>query len=344
MERFWSIHPQGHRSVHRRRAAAAAATVVGLTASAPAAAATLHVETTGTDSATCGAVATPCASPARAVANAVSGDSVRIGAGTFPVTTAIVVNTKDLDIGGAGSGATILDGQDTTTLGSNGMLQFGSSGNPQPLRTQVVHDLGFRNVGRNGTAASIRRFSIVARNRVALTVRDVAIAGSDDARDSGVDSSNNSGTILVERLTTTTFSGNSVLLERHTGPVTVRDSDFGSSAGDYGVFAYSWGATFPVSGRFAITDNVFRGANGIGVWAPFTGLADAGFRGGFEIARNRFDSTATTGNAIGVTNYSTAAAAGSTTWRSTTTTSAAPGPAPRSTWSAGRRRRASPRT
>ncbi len=51
---------------------------------AMAAGSTIHVETTGTDTPTCGSTATPCATiPYAFNVRAASGDTIEVGAGTF---------------------------------------------------------------------------------------------------------------------------------------------------------------------------------------------------------------------------------------------------------------------
>ena len=64
---------------------------------------TVNVTVGGTDSSTCGAPVTPCATIDRAVANAANGDTVQFGPGVFNITAATVF-TKTLTYRGAQAG------------------------------------------------------------------------------------------------------------------------------------------------------------------------------------------------------------------------------------------------
>lgn len=294
----------------RRRVTLGAVAVCGLLVfAAPSAAATLTVSTTGTDSAACGPVGGPCASLAQAVTNASSGDSIIIGAGTFPV-RGIAITAKSLDIGGAGVGQTILDGGNVTNSGQNGMLRFNPSSG---TRTQRVHDLSFVRVARS--SATARRFAIVAQPQggpvagraVDLTVEDVSIAGSGaGAIETGIYSAVNTGSVVVRRANIANFAGNTVLLERQLGPVTIADSTLRTVTNDFGIYDFTYSGAM-ADGRRTISGNTFSGAAGIGVAAGFAGTIDAAFRGGYDIAGNQIGST---GTGISVSNASVNATGG----------------------------------
>lgn len=71
---------------------------------------TRYVATNGQDSNACTSSGSPCKSLSYAVSQAVTGDTISIGAGTFPSTNNIEVNVaKNLVISGAGSSQTIID-------------------------------------------------------------------------------------------------------------------------------------------------------------------------------------------------------------------------------------------
>lgn len=81
--------------------------VAGLCGAGPAAGATLHVATNGTDGATCGGVATPCRSIGQAVANAASGDRILVQPGRYDavhVDKTVTVRSSN------GAGVTVVDG------------------------------------------------------------------------------------------------------------------------------------------------------------------------------------------------------------------------------------------
>src|SRR6478609_3876292 len=93
---------------------------------AGASAATLQVDTAGTDSPTCGPV-TPCLTVQQAVTNSATNDTIQIGAGTFTIKN-ITVGNKSLVINGAGAGATIIDGDDATDAAAQGAFRFNGNG------------------------------------------------------------------------------------------------------------------------------------------------------------------------------------------------------------------------
>lgn len=285
------------------RAALLAAAALSLSAASAASAATVHVETAGADGPACGPVATPCASLATAVANAASGDEIAIGAGTFP-TGGVVVGAKSLAINGAGEGQTFLDGEDATNLTSDGMLRFNGNGTSSSVR-----DLSFVRVARR-PPMSARRFSIAALpgtgNSVDVTVERVTIVGSADI-ETGIYSANNGGTLVVRDSTVSNFAGNTILLERHTGPATIDGNTLTTAIANSGIFVFTYSAAV-VTGAQTFTGNTITSpGSGLAVQSGFTGTTDAAFTGGMTIAGNRIDSQ---GTGVGVANVSAVADGG----------------------------------
>src|SRR5271154_4155182 len=102
-------------SLHLHATGPAFATLlVALTFAAPAAAAPLFVDSTGTDAANdCLAQAAPCQTIGRAVSQSSPGDTIHIAAGTYDEAVAA---TTDLSFVGAGT-----DGADKTLIDSTGL-------------------------------------------------------------------------------------------------------------------------------------------------------------------------------------------------------------------------------
>lgn len=284
----------------RARLALAASALTILAAPANAGAATIHVETDGTDSTTCGSAASACKTVARGITNAVSGDTIAIGEGTFPVATTIQVTTKSLTIEGAGESRTKIDGEHSTSFGNNGTFRFTSHGTRQAIR-----DLTFVRTGR-GPAATARAYGIIAQPQgtgsgVDLLVEHVTFEGS--ARDENpFTSNNNPGDVLLDDFTSTDVSGNSILLGRHTGSFTIRNSHLETKSTDagYAYYDYSWGGVaWHVTGSRVIENTTFTSTAGIGILAGFSGLAPAAYLGGATIRGNTFRSPSPT--AVGVT-------------------------------------------
>ncbi len=101
----------------------------------------VHVSPSGTDSSTCGAAASPCASIGQAVANAAPGATVKVGSGTYHE---MVTINKRLKLKGVGSAAIDASNQ------INGVLVQGP-----PASGSVVQGLTVENAIGEGILASI---------------------------------------------------------------------------------------------------------------------------------------------------------------------------------------------
>lgn len=270
-------------------------------------AATVHVDTAGNDDATCGAEASPCLSVAQGVTNAASGDTVRVGAGTFPVSN-INIGTKDLVISGVGATDTVLDGEDATDLSSGGMLRFHGTG----TTTATVRDLTMKRAGVPASGgAHIAIFAVPpVGSKVNLTITHVRINGTSGS-DASIYSFHNAGTVHIDHLDAVDIAGNAVLLERHTGAAILKHSKIASVSSDTAIFAMNYKEPEPVTGKLTITHNVIDAANGVGISSGLGSSVAVPFSGGVEISRNIFHPTAATSNVISATNASPDANGGS---------------------------------
>jgi hypothetical protein len=266
---------------------------------APVHAAVVHVSTSGGDAAGCGSQSAPCKTLSHAVSVAASGDEVRLGAGTFPVPDTITV-TKSLTLRGSGSADTVLDGLESSYSGT-GMLRFATADTHATVQ-------GLRIV-RAGHGSNGRVYGILVKGGsssapgpgIDATVRDVAFIGSGTAPTYAVWLYQNAGSAVVEGLTTTGVTGNSVLLERQIGPVTVTDSQLEAAAGstDAQIYDFSYGgATWDVRHSHTFSGNSLRGLGGLGVSAGTAGQASSDFTGTIAIRSNTIATAA--GGSYGV--------------------------------------------
>jgi hypothetical protein len=278
---------------------------------AAALAADLHVTTSGVDSPTCGSdlvlpADNACATIAQANTNAVSGDTVKVGAGTFNQTTCVTI-TKNLTIEGAGTGVTTLDGLGATGMSCNGMLR------PNGNNTTIsISDITFTRLARgpsSSTAFAIFAEPSVSYGKVNVNVADVEVIGTGTASGtspSGFSSTNNLGDVTVDNLDWPSASGNTIMLQNHAGGALIENSTITQSSTSIAIFDYSWGGGLKtVTGDHVFRDNTINGTTGIYVNAGFSytpSLAPSSYLGEVKIEGNTFNSTASTAYAVRVAN------------------------------------------
>ncbi|MGH2958883.1 MAG: hypothetical protein ACRDKE_04715 [Solirubrobacterales bacterium] len=269
-------------------------------------AATVHVETSGSDDSACGASSAPCETVAQGVTNASSGDTVSIGSGTFSVTN-INIGAKDLEITGASRSSTILDGENSTNLSSGGMLRFAGTG----TTTATVRDLTMRNAGRPASGGvHIAIFAVPpVGSAVNLTVSSVTVRGSNDT-DSAIYSFHNAGTLDVDHLDAGDIAGNAILLERHTGAATISRSKIVTTNSDTAIFAMNYSEPTPVTGKLTIAQNVIDASNAVGISSGLGSAPAVPFNAGVEISNNLLRPDSATTNLISASNASPDAGGG----------------------------------
>lgn len=269
-----------------------------LLAAVPASAETVNVDLTGADSAACGQPASPCLSVAQGVANAASGDTVDIHAGTFPMANSISVPaTKGITIKGAGQGLTTLDGQNLTTLSSDGMFAF--RGSPGVTSSQTLH--GFTVVGMGRKPAATYPIGISAQlggnGAVNIDAYDLTFTGGATGKNGiALYTSGNAGGVGLRNSTITNLAGNNVLIEQHPGPVTITKNTIVPPATSLAapIYAFTFRASptsafdGTVTGRYEISDNTITAPAGIAVIAGFQGKAGA-YSGPVDITGNTFN-------------------------------------------------------
>lgn len=298
-----SIRTDSHKRASYAWAIALAIVAFFAVAAQQAAAATLLVETTGTDSGTCGPNPEPaCATITQAVTNATDGDTIDIGVGTFvtPVNSGIVVTGKSLTIQGAGSGQTFVDGQSSSTYTAAGTFRFTGTD-----RTQTVRDLSIINPGRQVSASTFRYAFFLASTAppatgVNLTIENVEFEGPGAGTTAMfLETASNAGNVTIQNSTSTNVEGYHLLIQRNIGAVTVEDSVFTNTAtSTYNAIIdanFFLGAGWPTTGEHAYRGNTINAQRGISIQAGFFGLYPGRpFAAGVTIDGNTLNQYATT--------------------------------------------------
>lgn len=223
-------------------------------ATVPAAAATLTVCADGCDH----------TSVAAAVAAASDGDTIEVGPGTYSE-PAIVVD-KALDIVGAGSGSTIIDGG-AANLGVTGQLQ---------LRTQVGEDvtvtgLTIRNPVRGGTTVSVLAKSL-ANPGPDYVLDDVVIEGNGTGNEYGLWTENSTASLTFRNGSISGQNFNPVLIEEPRAATSILDSTIAAGVGGGGYFSMKPnpnGTGLDSTGTQLVRGNTFTGGANVTFFADF---------------------------------------------------------------------------
>lgn len=288
---------------------------------AAASAADVHVETTGTDSPTCGALATPCLTIAQATTNAVNGDTVRIGDGTFVITNVINPGNKSVEFVGNGPANTTVSGNDSTSFTQNGMFRFQYNGT-----TGAVKDLSITHMGKTSGGSS--RFGIWVQPSLPspalpsysadVVVDNVSIVGNTGvaASENGIYAASNAGSFSLTNSTLTDVMGNSILLEQQTGPATITDNTINRTGSSTGSVIFNMthanaanNQTYDVTGALDISRNTINASSGITVLAgwPYTsGFGPSAFLGGVTIGDNSINTGSGAGPGVALINATNA--------------------------------------
>lgn len=268
-----------------------ATVAVALVGAGMASAASVQVETTGTDAAGCGTAAAPCRTINYAVNTAAAaGDIVNVGPGTFVESPNGVQINKPLTLRGTGDGAerTTISGGLSTTAASRGTIAVTAAGDVT-VRNFTVTD--FVSVGTPSTSTA-NKLGIYTRPPTSgavprYTFRQVHLDGSAGAPGSGVyfyNRVNNSAEILFTGGSMCGQAGNGFLLEDSTRPTTIRNSTIcgGTLPGQWAYFnqmgANGGGAENPDDAPQVVEDNtVIRTGVGFMANPSYGHVAGLGF-------------------------------------------------------------------
>lgn len=305
------VNPEGQSSMKLLFAALGATLALACGAS-PALAADVHVETSGSDAPGCGSVGTPCLSIPYAVGTiAGDGDSVLIGAGTFPVTSNALIVDKSLTITGAGIDQTIIDGQNANTLTQAGMFRP-SVGGGTPRTVSFSNFTGI-NLARAGAATSgYLIFANAGHHTLDLNVTDVKVIGYGTGSpyySTAVSPQANYGDVHIDGLDVEQSSGNSIYFDRQKGDLIVENSTIEQASGVGSSAIHGWsfgGSSHDVTGDFIFRDNTIVGNSGIGIYTGYSyccgSVTPASYLGAVTIERNSFTATTASSGAITINN------------------------------------------
>ena len=277
-------------------------------------AADLHVETTGADSGICGPIGDPCATIAQATTNALSGDRVLIGTGTFSQTASINPGAKSIEYEGAGASNTIVTGNNSTTFPASGLFSFRSAGT-----TVAVRDLQV--TGFPGIAATGSRFGIWVQpnpanpaSAINATISDVRFVGLTSPPggvfENAVYAANNNGSVTIQDSVIADVMANSLLLENQRGAATVTGttitkSTSNSSAAIYDMLHQTGATNWDQTGLHSFTNNTISTGAAIAVvggFAPTNTLIADSFPIGVTISGNQIDTGTSAASAVTLVN------------------------------------------
>lgn len=243
----------------------------------------------GSDAGDCSVL--PCATINYAAAQALDGDTVRIGPGSFPLTTNVLIANKSLSVIGAGVDDTLIDGQNATLPGSaHGMFRITAS--VATPRDVAFTDFSVVNVAKIASGnAAYAIWANASNNTVNLSVEDVKVTGpAPDTTPAvtAVSVTNNNGDVLVDGLQQLAASGSGVVTAQQRGNLTVQNSNFEiiPTLSTWAVSATSSGAGADIPGDYTISDNSFSGVYGANVSTTSTAANPVNFSGQITVSGN----------------------------------------------------------
>ncbi len=289
---------------------------------ATASAADLYVETTGSDSPTCGtSIITACLTIAQASTNAASGDRVLIGSGTFVISQTINPGNKSIEYIGSGPANTTVSGNNSTSFPQNGMFRFQYNG-----RSGTVKDMTISNMGKTSGGSS--RFGVWVQpslpspvaitHAINATIDNVHFIGNTgvSASENAVYAAANAGTVTITNNVLDNVMGNSILLEQQMGTATITGNTISKPVSSSGaaVFDMTHANTantqaYNVTGKHTFSNNTITASAGINVLAgwPYSNLyGPSAYLGGVEIANNTINTTTSTAGAVALINATNA--------------------------------------
>lgn len=302
------------------RVALVAICLLGLAASS-AAATDRDVTTTGTDTGDCSSSA--CATIAYAVGQAVSGDRIVIGAGTFVQTNAIRPIAKSLDFVGAGPGNTVISGGDANNFATAGVFRLQYDGTTTSISDLTISHLPSVNSGSAGRFGIYLQPTLPSPATIAysadLEVDNVTFVGNTGApakSENAVYAAQNRGTVTITNSIVQDVIGNSLLFENQMGPASVTDSVISKPLSSTGAVIFDMlhanaanTQAYDQTGVHSFTGNTITASSGIAILAgwPYTsGFGPSAFPVGVTISGNSIDTDTGTGSAISLLNATAA--------------------------------------
>ncbi|MFT4049164.1 MAG: hypothetical protein QM648_04915 [Solirubrobacterales bacterium] len=287
-----------------------------------ASAANVYVETTGSDSGSCGAsVATACATIAQATTNAVSGDTVKIGAGTFTIGATINPLTKSISYVGSGPSSTTVSGNDSTSFAQNGMFRFQYNGTTGAVRDMTISHWGKTSSGTTRIAVWVQPSlpaPVALTHSIDLTVDNVHFIGNTGvtASENALYAAANAGSVTFTNNDLDDVIGNSVLLEQQMGAATISNNTIDKPLSSSGAAIFdmthanaSNTQAYNVTGKHTFDNNTINASAAINMLAgwPYTNsFGPSCYIGGIEIKGNTINTSTSSSAAFALINATNA--------------------------------------
>ena len=278
---------------------------------------------TGVDAGDCSV--SPCATIAYATGQAVSGDRVLIGNGTFVQTDAIRPVDKSVEYIGNGPANTVLTANGANSFLQAGMFRFQWNNRDYAVKNMTIQGLPSTNAG------SALRYAVYAQpthptpaptpstyglDLVFDNVQVIGNTGSPAKTEIAVYTAVSTGTASVTNSTITNVMGNSLLFEQQQGALTVSGNTIvkplSSSGAVVAVMAHADASNanpYNITGAQIFFIMMLRARAGVMVlagWPYTTGFGPSALLGGLTISGNSIDKTTSSASAIDVLNTTNA--------------------------------------